>query len=633
MVEAKLNEKRDRIVVTFSFSGETPAKIKSIPGRSFTPEQRGGPYWSLPLDMISAKKLRALFDGQLRWHPELLAWGREQREKDDGLQNLAHAVDYPLAELALAQKLPQLAEWFRPYQRADVAYLARTNALNCNEQGLGKTTEIIAAVYEAGLENGPHLISAPVTSLEVVWLEELTRWQKIPVLASEDLKERERMVKRALEMARAGEPFWLCVNPGMIRYEAIKEYDQYKGKMVEVGVSERYPELFEIEWSTITVDEFHKMGLNNPKTLSSRALYALKAQRRYAMSGTPMGGRPLKLYGALKFIEPKEYSAKWRWAETWLEITTGYKNSREIGGIIPGKEDEFYKHHSRHMVRHLKSEVLPQLPPKQRVDVWCKMTPKQTKQYKQFAKDAELRIDEFNLTATGILAEYSRLKFFATAYCNVEGKLVTCKKCAGSGFFEGVDCHVCFGEGRSEKLKLKPTFDSGKLPYLMDRLAESGIEKDDPSGDACAIVGSQSVEVVEMVHRYLNEQGITAEKITGKTVKPGERRRLVQAFQGGGKGAPRVMCLSTLAGGVAITLDRADTAHVLDETWVPDDQEQLIDRIHRASRLHQVTAYFYRSKDTLEEYIYEVNQEKAFSNTDILDIRRNGFRAIKEGSK
>jgi SNF2 family DNA or RNA helicase len=118
--------------------------------------------------------------------------------------------------------------------------------------------------------------------------------------------------------------------------------------------------------------------------------------------------------------------------------------------------------------------------------------------------------------------------------------------------------------------------------------------------------------------------------LTGKTTKKGERTRLVRGFQNGDY---RVLVVSTMAGGVSITLDRADTVHVLDETWVPDDQDQLIDRIHRASRIHQVTAYFYRTRNTLEEYINEVNQEKAFTNENVLDIRRNGFRAIKEGAR
>jgi len=626
-ITAELNEKRDRIVVTFPWNAEVLAKVKSIPGRSFVNAERGGPYWTLPLDMVSARKLRSLFDGEVKWGPNLLAWGRETRKQQEGLQELAHAVDFPINEMELHQKLPDMAEWLRGYQRADVKFLASTNAINANEQGLGKTAEIIAAVYEAGLEHGFHLVSAPVTSLEVVWLEELSRWQGVPVLASEDLKEREQLVKRAWEMFQANEPFWLVINPGMIRYEAVKEYDRFKGKDVEVAVKERYPELFAIDWTTITIDEFHKMGLNNPGTLASRALYALKSQRRWAMSGTPMGGKPLKLYGALKFLEPKEYSSKWRWAETWLDITVGFGNHKEIGGLKEGVEEEFYRHHSRHMVRHLKSEVLPQLPAKQYVDVWCRMTAKQSKQYKQFAKEAEIRIDELSLNATGVLAEYARLKFFATAYCLAEGRMVRCKRCKGSGVFEGWDCDACGGEGMSEKIKLKPTFDSGKLPHLLAKLAECGIDPEDPSGEAVAVVGSQSVEVCEMVTRFLNEKGIATECLTGKTIKKGERTRLVKGFQ---NGEFRVLVVSTLAGGVSITLDRADTVHILDETWVPDDQEQLEDRIHRASRIHQVTCFYYRSRDTVEQYIKEVNDEKAFTNESILDTRRNGFSAVKE---
>ena len=625
-VQARLNDKRDRIVVEFTWSGERLAKVKSIPGRKFVPAEKGGPYWTVPLDMVSARKLRSLFEGEVEWDRALLNWGRERREQEQGLQELAHATDFPIDEMRLSEVLPALAEWFRPYQRADVKFLASANAINANQQGLGKTAEIIGAVYEAGMEEKCHLVSAPVTSLEVVWLAELSRWIDVPVLTSEDLRERERLIKQAFRMWEAGEPFWLVLNPGMIRYESIKEYDEYKEKMVEVGTEPRYPELFDMDWGSITIDEFHKMGLNNPNTLASRALYDLDAERRWAMSGTPMGGRPLKLYGALKFIEPKEYSSKWRWAETWLSITLGYANHKEIGGIKPGMEDEFYQHHSRHMLRHLKSEVLPQLPAKQYVDVWCTMSAKQRKQYQQFADDAEIRIDEYQLAATGVLAEYARLKFFATAYCDVDGRIVRCKKCQGSGNTPKGLCESCQGTGEVEKLKLRPTYESGKLPYLMDKLGESGIDPKEPSGDACAVIGSQSVEVCEMVHRYLNEQGIPTEILTGKTVKPGERARLVKGFQ---DGEFRVLVVSTLAGGVAITLDRADTVHILDETWVPDDQEQLEDRVHRASRIHQVTCFYYRSRDTIEQYIYEVNQEKAFVNEDILDLRRNGFRASK----
>jgi SNF2 family DNA or RNA helicase len=68
--------------------------------------------------------------------------------------------------------------------------------------------------------------------------------------------------------------------------------------------------------------------------------------------------------------------------------------------------------------------------------------------------------------------------------------------------------------------------------------------------------------------------------------------------------------------------------HVLDQTWVPDDQEQLEDRIHRVSRIHNVTIYRYGSVGTIEQYIEKVNQDKSEVNKRILDLRAAGLRAV-----
>jgi SNF2 family DNA or RNA helicase len=278
-------------------------------------------------------------------------------------------------------------------------------------------------------------------------------------------------------------------------------------------------------------------------------------------------------------------------------------------------------------VRRLKSEVLTQLPPKQFVDVWCDMTPKQKKQYDDFAAKAEAEIEGMKLNALGILAEYTRLKVFADAYCEeMVEKMVDCGMCKGTGDVEGVTCPRCLGSGKRKQQHPIPSNESGKLQYLLERLNENGIDPDDPSGDSCAVVASQFKLVADMVHAYLNAKGIYAEKITGDTSGK-ERARIQEQFQKGGVGSPRVVVMTTTAGGVAITLDRADTCHILDETWVPDDQEQLADRIHRASRMHQVTVYSYRCKDTIEEDIHALVQDKAQINRAILDIRRQGFRA------
>jgi SNF2 family DNA or RNA helicase len=62
----------------------------------------------------------------------------------------------------------------------------------------------------------------------------------------------------------------------------------------------------------------------------------------------------------------------------------------------------------------------------------------------------------------------------------------------------------------------------------------------------------------------------------------------------------------------------------MDETWNPDDQEQAEDRCHRASRIHQVTCYYLRTKNTIEEYIYKINLMKSEVNWTVLDLKRIG---------
>jgi SNF2 family DNA or RNA helicase len=143
-------------------------------------------------------------------------------------------------------------------------------------------------------------------------------------------------------------------------------------------------------------------------------------------------------------------------------------------------------------------------------------------------------------------------------------------------------------------------------------------------GDEVAVVASQSKLYVKFLHAALNKAGIKAEMITGDT-KARDRTKIVEKFQKGDN-PPRVIVITTTAGGVSITLDRAESVHIMDETWDPDDQSQVEDRVHRISRIHQVTVYRYRSNGTIEELIAKRVAGKQITTETILDIRRNMFR-------
>lgn len=572
-----------RIEVHFRYNQMMVDFLKeTVNGARFVPKDKGGPFWTVPKDITSARELRTVFGDGLKLGDAVKAWGKEQRKRTRNLQALAKADDAQLVQLPSA--LPDLNKFLRPFQRADVAFMAKGSVGNFNEQGLGKTVEAIAAVFEAGLDGEPTLVIAPKTSLDTVWDYELERWIDDPVyVLSGDTTpgELDTILGKVLAHKKLCEPFWFVTTAAQVR----------KGLKAALAST---------IWGTVIIDEFHKTGLTNVSgdptkgTQFGRAVRAIRRKRLYLLSGTPLGGKPIKLWGALNHMNPEVFTSKWRWAGQWLGVTMNDFGGREIGSdILPEKEDQFYPYHAEYIVRRLKSEVLPQLPAKQYIHVWCDMLPAQAKQYERMANDAELRIDGERLSAVGILAEYTRLKQFADAERTmVEGAL--------------------------------PPKASGKLEPLIERLNEAGIDPDAPEGDSVAVVASQSKVFIKWIAEQLNAKGIRTELITGDT-KAKDRKSIVQRFQSG-KDSPRVIAVTTTAGGVAITLDRADTVHILDETWVPDEQEQLEDRIHRISRIHQVMCYYYRSKNTIEEAIFEVNEQKAVTNENIMDIRRKVFK-------
>jgi SNF2 family DNA or RNA helicase len=622
-VFAELNEAGDRIWLHFRYTEGRKNAAKAIPGRAFVPADKGGPAWSFPLDLVTARAIHQAFP-DLTIGNGLRSWGKEEVAKERTLRSLAAEDDVPKNGLKIDKTMKKLAKYLRPYQRADAASLAASNKLNGNEPRLGKTVEVIAAVHEAGLGIGPHLVIAPKTLLEDPWRKELEFHQELPVftLSGETPNElRAGISEWIMEATETAGGYWFVTTPHMLRN------GELDWSMLEKD---------DFEWNSVTIDEFRKLGLNNMKSQLHKKMMHLRTKRKYALSGTPMGGRIVNLFPVLQWLEPQKFTSKWRWVDQWLVVTQVHigrgRTARDVGGIKPGYEDAFYASLAPHMIRRKREEVLPELPSAQIIDVWCEMTKAQREQYRKFAIDAEIRIEERRLTAASILAEYARLKVFAGAYCDkITESVFPCHKCEGTGWLDDRECVRCQGSGEWVVLHPIPSRDSGKLEPLLTRLNEAGIDAEEPTGDTQVVIASQFKEIADMVHGWLNDIGIPAEKMTGDTPDK-DRLRIRRAFQAGE--GPRVLVMTTQTGGYGIELNRASEIHVLDETWDPDDQQQVIDRLVNTTRIHQITAFFYRMHATIEEYIQEVNIDKAMTNRDILDLRRHGFRAtIREEAK
>ena len=101
--------------------------------------------------------------------------------------------------------------------------------------------------------------------------------------------------------------------------------------------------------------------------------------------------------------------------------------------------------------------------------------------------------------------------------------------------------------------------------------------------------------------------------LDGSTKKRGD---VVERFQ---EGEVPVFLISLKAGGVGLNLTSADTVIHLDPWWNPAVEAQATDRAHRIGQKNVVTSYKLITRNTVEEKILALQEEKKKMMEAILD--------------
>lgn len=589
-----------------------PTKVdimRSIPGAKWQPAKK---MWAIPRDYLAVKKLarkmeKVFSDDPIEMDEETLDWLWDEHERRKSIPPVGRK------ELVKLKRVPEIAPELhaaavsRPFQTVGIKFCAyNRSSLLADEPGLGKTLQSIGAIIEADIR-GPILVMAPKTAAIVTWPAEIEKWapgDRVTLATGPPKPTRKKILEDFeqdldLDWESGDEGYsyrhWIIVNFEMLRVKYklnssrnfIKDDNPLtKNRLAEVD----YPELLNIQWGGVIIDESHKVLVaksSEPKsfTLTRAGIDLLDVEPdhgiRIAMSGTPQRGKNEKLWGTLNWLRPDLYTSYWRWVE---EFFTSFKDQYSV--TIGDVKDEaaFYKDLSGVMIRRTKSEVTPELPPKQYNDIILEMLPKQEKAYRQMESQAEAMLDDGEVSAIGVLAEMTRLKQFSSAY-----------GLAGTG-------------------KMAPQPPSNKLDWVVEWLEERR------EADTKVIIASQFTQLVNMFAKELEKEKWDSHVLTGETPAQ-DRLRMQQEFQA--EGGPRVFLLNTNAGGVSLTLDAADDVIILDKTWNPDDQTQVEDRAHRVSRTdHSVTIWSLISKGTIEETIKEVNDTREFAYKSVIDGQR-----------
>jgi SNF2 family DNA or RNA helicase len=119
------------------------------------------------------------------------------------------------------------------------------------------------------------------------------------------------------------------------------------------------------------------------------------------------------------------------------------------------------------------------------------------------------------------------------------------------------------------------------------------------------LVFSQFTSLLSIVRERLDKQEIVYEYLDGSTRKRADR---VKRFQDD-PDCP-LFLISLKAGGQGLNLTAADYVYILDPWWNPAVEAQAVDRAHRIGQDKRVFAYRLICRNTVEEKILELQQDK-----------------------
>ena len=243
-----------------------------------------------------------------------------------------------------------------PYQRDGVkmAIARRGRIIFADEMGLGKSVQAIAtAVYFR--REWPLLILAPA-SMVASWHQQILRWLPEEVLPPSEV-----------QVIYDGKVQSICGVVTILSYDlAVKLSDLIEARAFRIVIA----------------DECH--ALRNIETKRSKTLVPIisKAERTLLLSGTPALSRPIELFPQIQIINPKLFPKRHDFALRYCEAHKNYFGGWDMKGSSNLTELQAILENII-MIRRMKDQVLTELPPKIRRQIFLKL-PTASKSFKMF---------------------------------------------------------------------------------------------------------------------------------------------------------------------------------------------------------------------------------------------------------
>lgn len=476
---------------------------------------------------------------------------------DDHLKDLLARLRNPDAntDALVAEALSTVRAELRPYQQKGVSWLleiARLGMGGClaDDMGLGKTLQVISLLTVDKAVRKPKRPSLLIVPASLIgnWLSEIEKFS--PTL-------------RVLVMHSSAGTAVSQQAPNLAETDLV---------ITTYGMITRPTWMNELAWNFVVADE--AQAVKNPGTKQSKAVRALQAASRFALTGTPVENNLTDLWSVFDFVVPGLLGSKQGFAHFVKQSQEGSPDFSKLKHLV-----------SPWLLRRKKSDknVIADLPDKTEVKTYCFLSPKQAVLYQKQVEQAAAAIAQADgISRKGIIfSTILRLK----QICN----------------------HPSQREGDSSFLSEH----SGKFQRLAELCAEIAERQEK------VLVFTQFRELTDILAHELELVFRRPGLVLHGDIAVKDRRNLVNKFQA--EDGPPFFVLSVKAGGTGLNLTAASHVIHFDRWWNPAVENQATDRAYRIGQKRNVLVHKFICQGTIEDSIDQLIESKKALSDDIVE--------------
>nr|WP_243157263.1 SNF2-related protein [Clostridium perfringens] len=461
----------------------------------------------------------------------------------------------------------------RPYQKEGFKWINEITDLGfggvlADDMGLGKTLQIIAFLLSQ--KKSKSIVVVP-TSVIYNWMDEFEKFApSIRVGLVHGSKSKRDKVLRNFKRG-------LGIK---IEEENLKEksYEKYDVLLTTYGTLKNDEKAYEnLSFDYCIIDE--AQNIKNPSAQATLSVKNIKSRCNIALTGTPIENNLMELWSIFDFVMPGYLFTKERFRERFI---LDESNSSELKSLI-----------TPFILRRLKEDVLSELPEKLEKKYLVEMKGKQKQLYSFYVKAIKNQLNE-NKSSEKSGRDKINLFAYLTKLREIclDPSLVVPDYTGGSSKLTVV------------KEIVKDASESGKKILLFSQFTSvlQKIEEDFKKEDISYLYldgGTSAKDRVERVKKFNEDSNI------------------------------KVFLISLKAGGVGLNLTSASVVIHFDPWWNPAVEDQATDRAHRFGQENKVEVIKLVAKDTIEEKIVLMQEDKRELIQSLMDGKTMDGKGLK----